>query len=150
MVHIWMHVPATATLFVPCCLHWFGTPGAMAMWDTAWRQCRYSASPWLLNPLLGLCPLYLYSNTTQHQGTRVKKLCAEQWFDSRNCQMASLLCSMRSPGGSHKHLFPLFAATTVILKSTNLPNLTEDNMIIREQYSTGRCIRGEEIEGSVF
>lgn len=66
------------------------------------------------SPLRRMCPFYLNSNTTKHRGTRVKKLCTEQWYDSRNCQMASLLCSKRSPGGFHKHLFPLFAATTVI------------------------------------
>lgn len=65
-------------------------------------------------PFGRMCPFYSYSNKAKHRGSGVKKLCTEQWYDSRNCQMASLLCSMRSPGGFHKHLFPLSAATTVI------------------------------------
>lgn len=76
-----------------------------------------------------MCPFYLYSNTTKHRGTRVKKLCTEQGFDSRNCQIASLLCYMRSPGGLHKHLFPIFAATISIQKSTDFTLLTEYDIV---------------------
>lgn len=43
--------------------------------------------------------------------------------------MASLLCSMRSPGGFHEHLFPLSAAAAVIQKSSHFTRLTgEDTM----------------------
>lgn len=94
--------------------HFKGMLCGKKSWKVSNKNCFPCRTVTRETPLRRMCLFCLHSNATKHQGTGVKKLCTEQWFDSTDCQMASLLCSMRSPGGLHKHMFTLFAATTVI------------------------------------
>lgn len=55
----------------------------------------------LKSPLRSAGFCFLYSNTRKHWRMSTTKWCTEQWFDSRDCQMASLLCCVKSPGGMY-------------------------------------------------
>lgn len=102
------------------------------------------------SPLRRTCSSRCIQTQQNTRGTRVKKLCAEQWFDSRNCQMASLLHYTWSPGGLHEHLFLLFRCHHKHIELSQLHPFDRIVHSFREQCRTDNCIVGGEMNGNAL
>lgn len=82
-------------------------PAVQREMDWAIHKVLNQNLPWHIGTLEGslrinFFPSGFYSNAIKHLESIAKNLCSKCRFDSRNCQMASLLLYMRSPGGTEQ------------------------------------------------